>query len=491
MAIRRRHGRAALLVAAGLLFGLPGAAGAYSTAPGYSATTVATGFPEDTANHWGPIGIAFDPSDNLYVADTADGNIYRFQPGGGEASPGTQLTSSPIPGHIEGLAVTAAGELYLARYQAGDVVQVDPGTGAVLRTVANVKCATGLAVDPASGDLFVSQNLCGSTIYRVSGYESGPGTVSAYASAHGVDGLAFDQTSGTLYAESDGNVLRIAGTASPIHGAVTAMTHVANADGLAFGAHSSGEAPYLVANRTDGRVTRVDFGQGLPAQTDIFSGGSRGDFAAVDSNGCLYITQSASVVRIGGAGDACRLQPSTPGPPPAPAVIVTQLGGPHPARACERIQSLRLRVRQQGRVRLRSATVYLNGKVAKRLTGDAVTAPFVLAHLPRTSFTVTIVAVTTTGRQVATTQHYRNCDRSSRARCTGTRALRVLVPQRRGDPARLVAAYVNGRRVAMLHGRAVRRLTLHRLPHGRFTVRLYVRYARGRPAGTSRTYMGC
>src|SRR5437763_4317918 len=141
------------LVASTLLLALPGAAGAYSTAPGYQASDYATGFPKSAPNDWGPIGIAFDTSDNLYVADRADANIYRFQPGGGPASDATRLTPSPIPGLITGLAVSPSGDIYLARYGAGDIVQIDPGTGEVIRTVASVPCATGLAIDPASGDL--------------------------------------------------------------------------------------------------------------------------------------------------------------------------------------------------------------------------------------------------------------------------------------------------------------------------------------------------
>lgn len=425
------------------------------------------------------------------MADHADGNIYQFQPGGGVASAATRLTSSPIPGGIEGLVATGSGQLYLARYDDGDVVQIDPGTGAVLRTVARVPCATGLAIDPASGDLFVSENQCGSTVFRVSGYQSGPGTVSSYASAPGVDGLAVDQD-GSLYAESDGNVVRIAGTASPVHGAVTDLAHVPTADGLAFGAHSSGEPPYLVANRNDGIVTKVDFSGGLPSQTDIFSGGSRGDFVAVDSAGCLYITQPASIVRISGADETCALEPSTPGPPPQPSVIATALGQSRPhsrGQACTRIQSLRLRVRQQGRVRLRSATVYVNGRAVKRLNGVKVTAPFVLTHLPESSFTVEVVAVTTTGKRLVTSRHYANCAKPPAAKCMSK--LIVSVPQRRGDPARLIDAYVNAKRVSVVRGKAIRQITLTRLPHGHFTVKLITHYAHGRPATSYKTYAGC
>ena len=108
--MRLRHGLVLAVVIAGVaLLELPGAAGAYTAAAGYAASDYATGFPENAANDWGPIGVAFDRSDNLYVADRADGNIYRFQPGGGTASAATRVSSSPIPGGITGLVVSSGG----------------------------------------------------------------------------------------------------------------------------------------------------------------------------------------------------------------------------------------------------------------------------------------------------------------------------------------------------------------------------------------------
>jgi sugar lactone lactonase YvrE len=492
MKLRHRAARAATL-ALTLMLALPGAAGAYSTAPGYQASDYATGFPESAANHWGPIGIAFDRSDNLYVADRADGNIYRFQPGGGAASDATRLTPAPIPGLITGLVVSRAGDIYLARYGAGDIVQVDPDSGKVLRTLASVPCATGLAIDPASGDLFVSQDQCGSTVFRVSNYSTGPGTLSAYTHAPGVDGLAFDSISDTLYAESDGHVLRIDGTRSPTPGRVDSVAKVPYADGLAFGAHSSGEPSYLVANRNDGTVTRVNFAAGIrPSEQDILTGGSRGDFAAVDSNGCLYITQSANVVRIGGSGQGCGMQPTTQGPAPRSALAISSHAGPSGAgasgNACVRIAALRLRISQRGRVRLRSATVYVNGRRVKRLHGARVTAPFVLSHLPRSSYKLKIVAVTTKGKRLVRSKYYGNCA-EPRRKCTAP--VTVAVPQRHRIRALTVGVWVSGRHTRTVRGHNVKAVTLKHPPRDSFKLKLVTDYTRGRPATTSRVFAPC
>lgn len=303
--------RVATLVAA-LALGAPLPASAYSTAAGYVASDFATGFLSSQGFGWGPIGVAFDQSDNLYVTDTADGNLYRFPRGGGQASPATLIGN--IGERASALVVTADGLLYAARLASSDVVQVDTVSGRVLRTVASgIKCPTGLAVDPVTGDLFVSQNTCGTTIFRISSYRSGPGTVTEYASLANVDGLAFN-ADGTLYAESAGTIYSIGGTSSSAPGVANMMASVPKADGLAFGATApGGRLPFLVANRLDGVVTRVDFTGPQPTTSDIFSGGSRGDFAAVDSNGCLYVTQSDRIVKIAPTGRACGLAPSTPG----------------------------------------------------------------------------------------------------------------------------------------------------------------------------------
>jgi hypothetical protein len=477
-----------------MFLALPAAAGAYSTAAGYVASDYATAFPESPVNNWGPIGIAFDTSDNMYVADTADGNVYRFQPGGGTASADTRLTPSPIPGKITGLAVSASGSVYVARYFAGDVVQLDPGTGQVLRTVASVPCATGLAIDPASGDLFVSENGCGSAIFRVSRFASGTGTVSVYTHAPGVDGMAFDNVSGDLYAESDAHVLRIDGTRSLTPGHIDSIAKVPGADGLAFGAHASGMPPYLVANRNDGTVTRVAFGLGLiPSTTDIFSGGSRGDFAAVDSNGCLYITQSSSIVKIGRGGQACGLEPSNPGLAPSVALSVSAhaIGhgaGAH-AKACVKVGSLQLRVSQRGRVRLRSATVYVNGRKVKQLRGPSVTRSFTLKNLPKSSFTVKIVAITTSGKQLVSRKHYANCTKPPTRKCTA--AVTAQVPQRHRARAVKVVEFVSGQRTRTVRGHSVRRVTLKHPPHQAFRLKLVTSYTRGKSATKRYSYPAC
>jgi len=211
---------AVLLTCLLLGFPRPQSALAYNAADGFAIADFATGF-ADTYGGNGPIGLAFDSSNNLFVMDTADGNLYEFGPAGGTAT--TPVNVAPIDNSPAGIAFGKDGRLYLARQSTNDVVELDPSTGAIIRTVAtDISCATGIATDPLSGDLFVSGGGCASVV-RISNFANGPGTVTTYASPGNTDGLTF-APDGTLYAALFGSsVIKIAGTSTSTPGAVTLL----------------------------------------------------------------------------------------------------------------------------------------------------------------------------------------------------------------------------------------------------------------------------
>jgi sugar lactone lactonase YvrE len=417
--------RALLLVSmlAMAVLAVPGGASAYTAASGYSASDYAFDFASAPCCGFGPVGVAFDSSDNLYVGDAADGHIYRFQPGGGKAGPATRLSTSPIGGGPKGLAFSG-GKLYLARGKADDVVEIDQGSGAVKRTVADgIDCATGLATDPASGDLFVSQGTCTNNVLRISDFTSGKGTVKRYSSTPCcADGLAF-APDGTLYVASADSVIQIDGTAASSPGFARSVAHVPHADGVAVGVPKAGEDPFIVVNRTDGNVTRVDFSKSPPQQSPVLSGGLRGDFVAVDSHGCLFATQTSSVLRIAPPNNHCDLAPSTPvagGAAPAAGIVIDTVGGVanagKKARKCVVSGRLVVRVRQRGRVRLKLVRVYVKGRYRKTVRHRRVSAPIVIRRVPLGKFKVKLVARTTRGRKLTATKTYRVCRKGAIAR---------------------------------------------------------------------------
>jgi len=291
---------------------------------GYAVTNFATGFASNgpPPSGVGPAGLGTDTHGNLYVNDIVTGNVYKFGPAGGVASSTTELaTPSSLGGHLpHGLAFGKDGNLYVNLVDTGQVVQLDPNTGAIIRTVTSaVPGASALATDPLSGDLFVSQSGTGgacsfgpsSCIFRVSNFATGTGTVTVYASVPSADGLAFGPD-GTLYAANGVNVAKIAGTNSPppTPDTWTIIASVSGADGMAISANLF--APFLYSNNNGGTITKIDLSTSPPTLTNIVSGGSRGDFATVGSDGCLYATQTDTVIKVTNADGSCIPPPLGP-----------------------------------------------------------------------------------------------------------------------------------------------------------------------------------
>jgi sugar lactone lactonase YvrE len=246
--------------------------GTPAAAAGYAVSNFATGFPNSGPGGVGPIGLAFDALGNLYVTDYLTGILYKFPPNGGVASAATQVNTVPIPGYPAGLAFAKDGSLFCARQQTGDVVQLDPSTGAILRTVATIPFATGIATDPLTGDLFVSDPaLPSNSVFRVSNFANttSPGTVAIYASVAGPDGLSFG-ADGSLYtaALEVAEIAKIAGTNSPVAGQVTYLNAaIPSLDGMAMSANPN--AQFLYTNRNNGIITKADLSTTPPAAAVI------------------------------------------------------------------------------------------------------------------------------------------------------------------------------------------------------------------------------
>jgi hypothetical protein len=284
-------------VGATALFGAT-AAQAYDTAPGWVATDYVTGF--DHGSEAGPVGLAFDTAGNLLVTDAPAASLHKVPPGGGTAA-GTKIRDGY--GGATGLAFGKDGRLYMARGLQHDVVELNPASGEVLRTVASgLPCPVGLATDPVSGDLFVSNVFCKrGGIFRISDFASGEGDTSRYAGDQDADGLTF-APDGTLYAAGGTRIVRISGTDTKNPGTVSTVVELPNVDGIAYAPASTAGPEYLVVVRTDGEVDRVDSnGQVTP----IMTGASRGDLVTVGPDQCVYADLQDRVVKIGPSTGSC------------------------------------------------------------------------------------------------------------------------------------------------------------------------------------------
>ena len=300
------HRTLGLAAVAGTALALASPAVAYDTAPGWIASDYATGFKHLPGGEVGPAGLVFDKNANLLVTDPADnGALYSIPPGGGAAA-GNKL----LDGHgvAAGLAFDLSGHLYLARRDKQDVVEIDPGDGHYIRTVASGQsCPVGLATDPVSGDLFVSNNFCpGGGIMRL----HSDGSATRYApSGVDADGLTF-APDGTLFAAAGNKVVRIEGTGSANPGKTTDIGAVPKVDGIAYAPATERDDAYLVVNRNDGEIDRLDLNGNLTA---LVRGTSRGDFVTVGPDRCVYATLQDRVIKLGPATGLCFFAPTTGG----------------------------------------------------------------------------------------------------------------------------------------------------------------------------------
>lgn len=296
--------KASLIAATATLFAFGGAsaADAYQAANGWIASDYVTGFSHGDAA--GPAGLIFDGSGNLLVSDGYTDSLYKVAPGGGTAA-GSQLRSGY--GDAEGLAFDTSGRLYMARATQHDVVELNPASGEVMRTVVSgLPCPVGLATDPVSGDLFVSNVFCpGGGIFRISHFQNGSGTLTRYAGTQDADGLTFGPD-GTLYAAAGTKVVSISGTNTSKPGAVSDVANVPEVDGIVFAPQTAQDDAYLVVNRNDGEIDRLDFNGRL---TPVLTGASRGDLVTVGPDRCIYADLQDRVIKLGPATGECFFSP--------------------------------------------------------------------------------------------------------------------------------------------------------------------------------------
>jgi hypothetical protein len=261
----------------------------------------------------GPVGLAFDAADHLLVSDAANLGLYSI---------GADGSDDPQPinvGTTQGnLAFGKTGQLFATEFQAGNLDQIDPATGAIIRQLnppdTSYPCIFGLATDPVTGDLFFSQPDSGgvcpgsTTITRVEDPTSSTPIFTTYINlvTASADGLAFGWH-GSLYAVVQSGTLgcadRISGTRStrtPTATAIACVTgpgDLAGIDAITLSARPPGP-PTLFVGGPDGTIRMIDQSMSPPTVTTIATGGTREDALAVGPDGCLYASQSTAIEKI-------------------------------------------------------------------------------------------------------------------------------------------------------------------------------------------------
>ena len=255
---------------------------------GFGLTVFASNFP--SSGNVGPLGVAFTSSGGVLVSDDP-GNVRLFA----TDTDGQNAASATI-GHNYGYSnavglASVGSNIYMTRQGTGDLVQINSNGTFNQEIVTGLPSATGLTADPLNGHLFVSTLNGGNAIYDVD-----PVTMTKRLVESGtyIDGITLSADGKTIYGADGAN-----GHLYGFNTATGALVFDSGAipggiDGSALGTGSLLGNIFL--NTNGGTVYEVNLT--TLAQTEIASGGSRGDFVTVDPNGTLLLTQTDSIYRL-------------------------------------------------------------------------------------------------------------------------------------------------------------------------------------------------
>ncbi len=148
-----------------------------------------------------PAGVAVDASGDLYVADDAHAVVDEFGPAGNYIPLG-RVADPHLTTEMAKIAVDASGDLYvnnlcvLGQCETENVVEFGPGGG--FRSVLDENGAESVAVDPATGHVFVADSR------GTAEYDSSGTLIDVFGRGAGAlqPGLAVDGASGKVYVTS-------------------------------------------------------------------------------------------------------------------------------------------------------------------------------------------------------------------------------------------------------------------------------------------------
>jgi hypothetical protein len=316
---------------------------------GYTITPYITGLPASALLFYGNSNLhcpggntpAFTSGGTVLVSDFLSGGIYQTALAGGAVS-SANLLSTLTPA-LGGLVYGKDGNVYATLGgEGGEIIQVNPTTGAMVRVVASgLTCPGGLAVDPLSGDLFFDDECYGGgsddpSVFRVidpaNTDPSRPTSVVVYATLATTPngGMAF-APNGTLFAVSGyyvsdtAQVEQISATNSPTV-AVTPLTGITSDFAVAIGAtNSDGSAQSLIVEPA-GVLSEIPIV--TPGAAVVLATGSPG-VGVTGPDGCQYSAHYDTIYRLASSSGSCTFAPTSP----APSIKLTPASvSPNPAQ---------------------------------------------------------------------------------------------------------------------------------------------------------------
>lgn len=271
---------------------------------GFSATPYASPYPTDAAGI-GPRATAWDATGTLWTVDAADGGLYHGT---------TRVNAVALTGGPSGLAFSG-GHLYATLTSTQTVVELSTTNGAIARTLTtptpggptSLPCPADLATDPLSNDLIVT----GCTgVWRVSSPGGAPAvslyaTITPSAIASTAISIAAD---GTIFVVTPFGLYTVTSTASSTPTASPMSSLVSGIAGLAAVSNvPTVQPPFLYVTTSTGAIYKIP-GLGTTADTIlVLDGAGPGDQASVGTDGCVYASMGAAVVRVADANGTCDL----------------------------------------------------------------------------------------------------------------------------------------------------------------------------------------
>jgi len=446
MALTRPHARLALLlsVCCAALALAPAAAPAATGDISTFAGTGALGFFGDdgsasAARFTGVEGVAVAPDGSVLIADRNNQRVRRVAPDGtistiagtgtaGATGDGGLATAAQL-NFPQGVAAMADGSVLIADTENNRVRRV--ALNGTISTIAG----TGAAGAAGDGGLATAATL------------NKPPGVAAASDGSVLIADRFNNRVRSVSPGPGGIITTIAGTTIGFSGDDGPATAAKLWFPLAVAALADGSV--LIADYFNHRVRKVAPGPGgtittIAGTTPGFSGDGgpaiaaqlhtpRGVAVAPDGSVLIADYGNNRVRRI--ASDFVAPAPAapaptetapSPAPAPTPAPATPLVLAPAPkfaalvtlpsARACVSRRTFRIRLRQPQGVEIVKATVRVNGKQVKVVTGKRLTAPVDLRGLPKGSFTVEITLQTKAGQTITGKRRYKTCAPKVRAK---------------------------------------------------------------------------
>jgi len=260
---------------------------AAGTAQGFGLSTFATGFPSNSGNSIGPLGLAVTSS-GVLIGDWANGTVYRFASDvdGQTAAGATATISYGGQGSVHGMG-QLGDTVYMNSQSNGTLLQLNPDGTFNQTIVGGFSDANGVVVNPVTGHVYIANS---NGIYDVNPITK---TKTLFVSQTGQDGLTISADGSILYAEVNGHII----------GYNTSTAAKVFDSGFISGGPDGtviGQGPLLgniFVNTNNGNLIEVNLT--TLTETIIGTGGTRGDFVTVDTtNGSLLVTQTSTVLRL-------------------------------------------------------------------------------------------------------------------------------------------------------------------------------------------------